>query len=136
MHRYLLDTNALSSLVRRSSGAVRQRILSLPKGAVVTSPIVLCEVRFGLEKRNSAALNERVRKTLNALEVLPLSPGSPEIYGKLRATLEAAGTPIGAMDLLIAAHALSEGVTLVTANVRKFTRVPGLRIENWEAEAG
>ena len=136
MHRYLLDTNALSSLVRRSSGAVRRRILSLPKGAVVTSPIVLCEVRFGLEKRNSAALNERVRKTLNALEVLPFSPGFPEIYGKLRATLEAAGTPIGAMDLLIAAHALSEGVTLVTANVREFTRVPGLRIENWEAEAG
>ncbi len=136
MDRYLLDTNALSSLVRRSSGAVRQRILSLPKGAVVTSPIVLCEVRFGLEKRNSTALNERVRKTLNALEVLPLSPGFPEIYGKLRATLEAAGTPIGAMDLLIAAHALSEGVTLVTANVREFTRVPGLRIQNWEAEAG
>jgi tRNA(fMet)-specific endonuclease VapC len=50
--------------------------------------------------------------------------------------LEAAGTPIGAMDLLIAAHALSEGVTLVTTNVREFTRVPGLRIENWEAEAG
>ena len=136
MNRYLLDTNALSSLVHRSSGAVRQRILSLPEGTVVTSPIVLCEARFGLEKRNSAALNERVRKTLNAVEVLPLSPGFPDIYGKLRATLEAAGTPIGAMDLLIAAHALSEGVTLVTANVREFGRVPGLRIENWEAEAG
>jgi tRNA(fMet)-specific endonuclease VapC len=135
MNRYLLDTNALSSLVHRSSGAVRQRILGLPEGAVVTSPIVLCEVRFGLEKRNSAALNERVRKTLNAVEVLPFSPGFPDVYGKLRATLEGAGTPLGAMDLLIAAHALSEGVTLVTANVREFGRVPGLQVENWETIA-
>ena len=133
MDRYLLDTNALSSLVHRPSGAVSQRILTLPKGALVTSPIVLCEVQFGLEKRNSAALNERVGRMLNAVEVLPFSPGFPEIYGKLRATLAAAGKPIGAMDLLIAAHALSEGVTLVTANLREFSRVPGLAVENWEA---
>jgi tRNA(fMet)-specific endonuclease VapC len=136
MVRYLLDTNALSSLVHRPSGAVGQRILALPKGAVVTSPIVLCEVQFGLEKRNSAVLNERVRQMLNVVEVLPISAAFPDIYGKLRATLETTGKPIGAMDLLIAAHALSEGATLVTANVREFSRVPGLAVENWEASEG
>ena len=122
-------------MVHRPSGAVGQRILALPKGSLVTSPIVLCEVRFGLEKRNSAALNERVGRMLNAVEVLPFSPGFPEIYGKLRTNLAAAGKPIGAMDLLIAAHALSEGVTLVTANLREFSRVPGLAVENWETVA-
>lgn len=133
MDRYLLDTNALSSLVHRPSGVIGRRILNLPKGALVTSPIVLCEVRFGLEKRNSATLNERVHGMLTTVEVLPFSPGFPEVYGKLRAALAAAGKPIGSMDLLIAAHALSEGVTLVTANVREFSRVPGLAVENWEA---
>ena len=78
MDRYLLDTNALSSLVHRPSGVIGRRILNLPKGALVTSPIVLCEVRFGLEKRNSATLNERVHGMLTTVEVLPFSPGFPE----------------------------------------------------------
>ena len=136
MDRYLLDTNAISSAVRQPAGPVGQRLLLLPRNAVLTSPVVLCEVRYGLVKRASPALTERVEQMLATLEVLPFGNSFPATYAELRMALEQLGKPIGAMDLLIAAHALSEEATLVTANWREFSRVPGLRVENWEASAG
>ena len=101
-------------------------------GDLGISSITLAEMEYGVArseqpKKNRAALEEFV----SALEIAAFDRGSTEAYGKIRAALEKKGRPIGAMDLLIAAHAFSLGVRLVTNNEREFKRVPGLRVENW-----
>lgn len=128
---YLLDTNILSSLFKQPSGPVAERIRAVGEGAVCTSIIVACELRFGATRRGSAALLAKVEALLGTLEVLPLNEGVDRRYGELRAALENAGTPIGAMDYLIAAHALALDLTLVTDNAGEFARVPRLAVENW-----
>ncbi len=84
-----------------------------------------------MAKKGSARLAERVDQTLEGLEVLPLDGGADRHYAEIRAHLSRKGQPIGSNDLLIAAHALALDLTLVTANVDEFSRVPGLFIENW-----
>jgi len=132
-HRYLLDTNILSSLLRQPSGPVAKQISWIGEEAICTSIIVACELRYGTAKKGSAPLSNKVEQMLSALEVLSLDEDADRKYGELRTALEKAGTPIGANDYLIAAHALSVGLTLVTDNVGEFSRVPGLTIENWLA---
>ncbi|GAB4260199.1 MULTISPECIES: type II toxin-antitoxin system VapC family toxin [Deferrisoma] len=129
--RYLLDTSILSHLIRFPRGNAAERIRGVGESAVATSVVVACELRYGVRKKGSPALTERVDALLDAIDVLPLGPGVDVEYGRIRNHLEARGTPIGANDLLIAAHALAEGLTLVTDNVEEFSRVPDLRIENW-----
>lgn len=129
--RYLLDTNVLSSLIKHPSGPTAERIRAVGEAAVCTSIIVACELRYGAAKKGSRTLTDRVRQLLATLEVLPLGDDVDEKYGALRSTLERAGTPIGGNDYLIAAHALSQGLTLVTDNGAEFARVPGLSVENW-----
>jgi tRNA(fMet)-specific endonuclease VapC len=133
-HRYLLDTNILSSLLRQPSGPVAKQIGSIGEGAICTSIIVACELRYGAAKKGSASLSNKVEQMVSVLEVLSLDKDADRKYGELRTALERAGTPIGANDYLIAAHALSLGLTLVTDNVGEFARVPGLTIENWLAD--
>lgn len=130
---WLLDTNALSDLIRNPAGTLAQRLADVRPDAVFTSIIVACELRFGARRKGSAALTERVDHLLSALTVLPFDEPADEHYADIRATLERAGTPIGAHDLLIAAHARSRGLTLVTHNLREFARVPGLQVEDWLA---
>ena len=130
-YRYLLDTNVLSDLLRHPQGRVSKRISVVGEDAVCTGIIVAAELRFGAEKSASRKLAERVDLVLSALEVLPLEPPADRIYGEVRQQLARQGTPIGPNDLLIAAHALSQGLTVVTANAAEFSRVPGLRVENW-----
>lgn len=130
---YLLDTNILSSLIRYPAGTVAERIRSVGEGAICTSIVVACELRYGAAKKGSVALSSKVDQLLAALEVLPLGENADEKYGAVRAALEKAGTPIGANDTLIAAHALSLELTLVTDNVGEFSRVSGLNVENWLA---
>ena len=129
--RYLLDTDTLSQLISRPDGVVATMIGELPDDSVYTSVIVACELRFGACKRGSAALTQRVEQCLNSMEVLALEPGVDQVYGQLRAALEKGGRPIGGNDLLIAAHALSAGLVLVTHNTAEFQRVPKLAIEDW-----
>lgn len=129
--RYLLDTNILSDLVHHPQGPVAAKIASAGADAVATSIVVAAELRFGAAERGSARLSERVEGVLSRVAVLPLDQPADETYGRLRTALEAAGTPIGANDLLIAAHALTLGIILVTDNVREFRRVKGLKVENW-----
>jgi tRNA(fMet)-specific endonuclease VapC len=129
--RYLLDTNILSDLVRNPQGRVFEAIARVGEGAVCTSVIVAAELRYGAARRGSERLTAQLEAILNALPVLPLEPPADEAYGRIRAGLEAAGRPIGANDLLIAAHAVAGGLTLVTDNVREFERVEGLVVENW-----
>jgi len=129
--RYLLDTNVLSALLRHPAGVVRERIAAVGEEAVCTSIVVACELRYGAAKKGSPALSTRVDKLLSAIEVLPIEVGVDAKYGEIRTALEKAGTPIGANDYLIAAHALAAELTLVTDNVSEFSRVPGLTVENW-----
>lgn len=129
--RYLLDTNVLSDIVRQPQGAVAQRIAAIGETDVCTSIVVAAELRYGAARRNSPRLTARVEAILSRLDVLPFEAPADVTYGALRATLERAGTPVGANDLLIAAQALTLGYTLVTDNERELARVAGLRRENW-----
>jgi tRNA(fMet)-specific endonuclease VapC len=129
--RYLLDTNAVSDLVRNPGGDVRNRIARLGSGQVCTSIVVAAELRFGAIKRGSRRLLNQLETVLAPLDVLALEAPADRIYGELRTNLERTGRPIGSNDMLIAAHALTLGCILVTANEREFARVAGLKIENW-----
>jgi len=129
--RYLLDTNILSELVRNPTGRIAQRIETVGEEAVCTSLIVSAELRFGAFKKGSKRLSSQLEAVLSALDILPVEEPVDVRYAGLRLALERAGTPIGGNDMLIAAHALALDLTLVSANEREFSRVPGLAVENW-----
>lgn len=130
---YLLDTNIVSDIVRHPIGLPARRLRASQAGAVLTSIIVAAEARFGLLKKSSTALRGRLDELFDQVEVVPFETPADQRYAEIRVALEHAGTPIGANDMLIAAHALALDCTLVTANEREFRRVPGLRVENWLA---
>lgn len=132
--RYLLDTNILSDILKHPQGKAAQKIqlLSSKKpDLLATSIIVAAELRYGAAKSDSPTLPDRVDQLLQAIEILPLEPKADRHYGRIRTQLEKTGTPIGANDLLIAAHALAIDAILVTDNMREFRRVKGLEVENW-----
>ena len=131
MTGYLLDTNIISDLIRNPSGAAAHRIEAVGAKAVCTSIIVAAELRYGCAKKGSPKLLARVQSVLETIPVLALDIPADAQYGGIRAELEAAGQPIGANDLLIAAHACALGLTLVTNNTREFGRVRGLKVDNW-----
>lgn len=128
---YLLDTNILSDLVRNPQGVVATQITKAGEETVCTSIIVAAELRYGATKSNSAKLADRVDLILSALEILPLEIPADRQYASLRHRLTRQGTPIGPNDLLIAAHALANDLTVITADIGEFSRVPGLKVENW-----
>ncbi len=127
----MLDTNALSELIRNPHGALAELLGGLDPDAVCTSIVAACELRFGARRKGSDLLTGRVEQLLRVLEVLPLDIPADDHYADIRAGLERSGTPIGSHDLFIAAHARSRGMTLVTRNIREFDRVPGLTVEDW-----
>jgi tRNA(fMet)-specific endonuclease VapC len=129
--RYLLDTNIVSDLVRRPQGQTAQRIRDVGEAQVCTSIIVAAELRYGAAKRGALRLSAQLEAVLGALDVLPLEPPADAAYGRLRADLERIGRPVGGNDLLIAAHAIALGHTIVTDNEREFARIEGLACENW-----
>jgi tRNA(fMet)-specific endonuclease VapC len=131
MTLYLLDTNILSNVIRDPRGGCATRIGETPPEQVCTSIVVAAELRFGVWKRGSSTLAQRVEQLLASLTVLPLQPDADRCYGRLRAELEKQGQLIGANDMLIAAHALAVDAVLVTDNTAEFTRVAGLPVENW-----
>ena len=132
--RYLLDTNIVSALVRDPHGKVTGKIRELGEANVCTSIVVAAELRYGAAKKGSARLQSQLEAVLGALDVLPLEVPADGAYGDVRTQLERIGQPIGGNDLLIAAHALALGCTVVTDNEREFARVPGLVVENWLRE--
>jgi tRNA(fMet)-specific endonuclease VapC len=129
--RYLLDTNIVSDLVRNPQGQTAAKIAELGEDTVATSIIVAAELRYGAAKKGSERLVSQLESILTALEIIPLEAPADAAYGAVRVALEAAGTPIGANDLLIAAQTLALDMVLVTNNEREFARVRGLKIENW-----
>ena len=130
--RYMLDTNAVSQMVRRPDSALAQRVAALEPDSVAISVIVAAELRYGAERRGSSRLTRQLEAVLSTIDVLPLQEPADRHYGAIRSDLERIGLPIGRNDLLIAAHARAVGATLVTNNVDEFRRVPSLAIEDWQ----
>ena len=129
--KYLLDTNVVIGL-SKGHAEVRTRLATVPAQALMLSPVVLCELEFGIAKSQRPEANRAALALLLAnLPVVDFTADVAIHYGRIRALLEAAGPPIGPNDLLIAAQAVSLGATMVTDNVREFSRVPGLVVENW-----
>lgn len=129
--RFLLDTNIVSDLIRHPQGRAAAKIAEVGEDAVATSIIVASELRYGAAKKASARLASQLEAVLNALEVIAFEAPADASYGAARVAVEAAGTPIGANDLLIAAQALALDMIVVTDNEREFRRVDGLKVENW-----
>lgn len=130
MTLYMLDTNAVSEILRNPDGAVAERFLSLSRTDVCTSVIVSAELLFGVAKKSGTGLRQRMKTVLGDMNVESFEPPADRIYAKVRAELAKRGTPITPNDYLIAAHALALNAVLVTDD-RAFSRVPGLRVENW-----
>ena len=132
----MLDTNTLVYVLNRrpQHQTVVERYDAADPRLTCISSITLAELRFGVEQ---SALREVTQAKLDrlaaALTVLPFEARAAHAYGVLRAQLQKAGKLIGPLDMLIAGHAISHGALLVTNNVREFSRVPGLRTENWLA---
>ena len=130
--RYLLDTNTCIYIIKRSPVHVYRRFKRLRIGDVAVSAITHCELQFGVANSSDPERNQRaLTGFLAPLEVLDFPSAAAMTYGAIRAHLQRAGTPIGNYDLLLAAHALHQGLTFVTNNIKEFKRVPDLRIENW-----
>jgi len=130
--KYLLDTNTCVFVIRNKSQLALQRLRQHAAGVVGISSIILAELRYGADKsqgpgKNQAALNG----FLAPLEIVEFDAQAAGHEGSIRADLEKRGLPIGSLDMLIAAHAQSLGLTMVTNNVSEFTRVPGLLVEDW-----
>lgn len=131
MTLYMLDTNIVSELLRNPDGRAAKRIAEVGPDVICVSIITAAELRYGCAKRGSAKLLAHVEAVLESVQVLAFDVPAGTEYGGIRAELEAAGKPIGPNDLLIAAHAYATGAILVTANTAEFSRIRGLRVENW-----
>lgn len=132
---YCFDTDILSAVIRRDPPLhLIRRLAATPAGDQSTTSITLGELLYGVAKRGTPALADRVRALVaSAATVLPFDDAAAQQYGALRATLERDGRRLAEPDLRIASIALARDLTLVTANTRHFARVPGLRLENWLA---
>jgi len=131
MLQYMLDTNICIYVLKNHPPKLRERFNRLAEALCISS-ITLGELHYGAEKSERRLENLQAIAHFSALlEVLPFSPKAAGHYGQMRAELERAGRVCGPHDMLIGAHSRSEGLIVVTNNVREFKRMPGLRIENW-----
>ena len=133
--RFMLDTDTISFVLRGQGDAAVQLTAHAPS-EVCLSAISLSELRFGADKRRSKRLHGLIDTFTDTIEVLPFDTIAAAIFGRVCAGLESKGTPIGTLDTLIAAHALSLNLTLVTNNIKHFKQVRGLKTQNWLHEAG
>jgi tRNA(fMet)-specific endonuclease VapC len=129
--KYLLDTNVISNLIRFPDGKAARRVAGLKSGELGTSIIVSAELKFGYVRKSSKRLERLVEGSLASFEVAAWDAPADLSYARLRSHLESKGKTIGQNDMLIAAHAIALGAVLVTDNETEFSRVPGLKIENW-----
>jgi tRNA(fMet)-specific endonuclease VapC len=128
----LLDTNVCIHVIRRRPREVLSNFERFEVGQIGVSSVTVAELSYGAEKSSRPEQNrEALWRFLLPLEVVAFGPEAAAAYGHIRVALEGVGTPIGSLDTLIAAHAVSLGVTMVTNNVREFERVPNLYVEDW-----
>jgi len=130
--RHLLDTNACVDYLTGRYPKLVARIQSSSPDDLCLSSVVVAELRYGADHSARRRTNHgRIDALLDEIECLDFDLQAAASYGRVRAQLEAAGTPIGPNDMLIAAHALSRGLSVVTDNVAEFKRVKGLKVDNW-----
>jgi tRNA(fMet)-specific endonuclease VapC len=130
--KVMLDTNTCIAIIKRKSPQVLKHLNDYKVGEIGISWVTLAELEFGVAKsqhqeKNQAALDEFVLP----LEIANFNGEIARVYGRMRAALEKKGTPIGALDMMIGAHALTLGVTLATNNTREFSRIKGLSVIDW-----
>ena len=126
----MLDTDSVSYAIR-GAGRVAERIVAHPPSQLCISAVTLAELRYGAERLNSRKLHRTIETFARSVGVVAFDEDCAATYGRIGAKLAAAGETIGDIDTMIAAHALTLGVTLVTTDERRFSRVPALRIANW-----
>lgn len=130
--KLLLDTNICIYIIKRKPAAVLERFLDYQIGDIGISSITLSELRYGVAKSSHREKNAKALDEFTIpLEVVPYDEAAAHVYGDIRASLEKDGTPIGTMDMLIASHAVSLGIPLVTNNTREFLRIPSLNLIDW-----
>lgn len=130
MPRYMLDADTVSYALR-GHGQVGTRLLEHQPSELCISAITLAELNFGAQVKRSQKIRRAIRRFTKDIVVLPFDEASAERFGVVAAALTTRGEPIGLYDTLVAAQALSLGLTVVTNNTRHFSRVPGLAVENW-----
>ena len=130
MLSFLLDTDTVS-FVLRGEGRAGARLVERRPAEVAISSVTLAELRFGAERRRSKRLHALIDEFVAAVAVLPFDAAAADEFGRLRSILESRGRAIGALDTMLAAHALSLDLTFVTGNARHFARIPRLRLEDW-----
>ncbi len=130
MTGYMLDTDIASYTIRRRPATLAVKFQQHAE-ILCVSVMTAAELRFGAEKSGRPKLTDLVEAFLERLAILDWTDEVSFHYARIRSSLERAGKPIGNMDLLIASHAVSQGVTLVTNNLKHFSLVPGLKIEVW-----
>lgn len=130
--KILLDTNICIYMIKNRPPEIRKHFEQFTPGDVAISSITVAELHYGVEK---SAAREKNASALEAfllpLEIVPFDLDSALAYGKIRADLEKRGRPIGGMDMLLAAQAMAQGFTLITHNLKEFTRIPDLKCETW-----
>ena len=130
--KYLLDTNIVAYIINERPFEVLTKFQSLSKNEISISSIVVAELWFGVAKSHKKEQNKLALESFLApLTIIDFDSAAAKFYGLIRADLENKGVVIGSNDMLLAAHAISLGLTLVTNNAREFGRVEGLKIENW-----
>lgn len=130
--KYMLDTNICIYIIKQKPSRVLKRFKEYSPGDILISSISLAELRYGAEKSLHVKQNlDALSGFIIPLEIVPFDERAADEYGKVRTQLEKAGQPIGSMDMLIGAHALSLGVMIVTNNTKEFRRIKSLKVENW-----
>jgi tRNA(fMet)-specific endonuclease VapC len=130
--RYMLDTNICIYLIKQKPEKVLRHFKAHSVGEIGISSITLAELRYGVERSQQVQKNRQALEEFTLpLEIAAFDEAAAEVYGSVRAGLEQAGMPVGSMDMLIGAHALSLGITLVTNNLREFEKIKNLKVVDW-----
>ncbi len=129
---YMLDTNICIYIIKKRPASLLDKFNAIPPSTLCISAVTYAELQYGVERSSAKKMNQRILADfVSHLEVQPWDVEAARQYGKVRTGLEKRGKPIGNMDLLIAAHALSQQCILVSNNLREFSRIQGLQCENW-----
>jgi len=127
---YMLDTDTVSNIVRKHPPVIK-KLIGHENDEICISAITNAELFYGLEKKKSQKLFNEVRSIIGKCTIIDFDASQSEIYGRIRLELEKSGTPLGDMDLLIASAAMSTGAILVSHNTKHFSKIKGLKIEDW-----
>jgi tRNA(fMet)-specific endonuclease VapC len=127
---YILDTDTVSLIIKRYPSVIK-KLIKHEDDEICISTITYAELCYGLEKKGSVKLFNEVMPIIKKFTILDFDNSQAELYGKIRVDLEKSGTPLGNMDMLIAASALAAGAILITHNIKHFSKIKGLKVEDW-----